>query len=77
MKAFEAIISENPHSSIKLVIAGPLTDRFNPSKVSDYAKTLIEYSRRKLVDAGVPSHRVFSILNGVDKDLFKPMNKDY
>ncbi|MGC8564791.1 MAG: glycosyltransferase family 4 protein, partial [Fervidicoccaceae archaeon] len=50
LKAFEAIISENPHSSIKLVIAGPLTDRFNPSKVSDYAKTLIEYSRRKLGD---------------------------
>ncbi|WP_434730809.1 glycosyltransferase family 4 protein [Thermogladius sp. KZ2Tp1] len=34
-------------------------------------------TKRELVNAGVPSHRVFSILNGVDKDLFKPMNKDY
>ncbi|MGC9106732.1 MAG: glycosyltransferase family 4 protein [Infirmifilum sp.] len=34
-------------------------------------------TKRELVDAGVPSHKVFSILNGVDKDLFKPMNKDY
>ncbi|MGB9831383.1 MAG: glycosyltransferase family 4 protein, partial [Fervidicoccus fontis] len=50
LKAFEAIISENPHLSMKLVIAGPLTDRFNSSKASGYAKTLIEYSRRKLGD---------------------------
>jgi glycosyltransferase involved in cell wall biosynthesis len=50
LKAFEAIISENPHLSMKLVIVGPLTDRFNSSKASGYAKTLIEYSRRKLRD---------------------------
>jgi glycosyltransferase involved in cell wall biosynthesis len=50
LKAFEAIVSENLRSSMRLVIAGPLTDRFNLSKVSDYAKTLIEYSRRKLGD---------------------------
>ncbi|AEA11522.1 glycosyl transferase, family 1 [Thermoproteus uzoniensis 768-20] len=48
LKAFETMISENSHLGIKLVIAGPLTGRFNSSGVSDYAKTLIEYSRRKL-----------------------------
>ncbi|MGB9831382.1 MAG: glycosyltransferase family 4 protein, partial [Fervidicoccus fontis] len=42
-----------------------------------YLVAVSRNTKRELVDAGVPSHRVFSILNGVDKDLFKPMNKDY
>jgi len=50
LKAFEVVVSENPHLSKKLAIVGPLTDRFNLNKVSNYAKTLIEYSRRKLGD---------------------------
>jgi glycosyltransferase involved in cell wall biosynthesis len=42
-----------------------------------YLVAVSRNTKRELVDAGVPSHRVFSILNGVDKDLFKPMNKDH
>jgi glycosyltransferase involved in cell wall biosynthesis len=42
-----------------------------------YLVAVSKNTKRELVDTGVPSHRVLSILNGVDKDLFKPMNKDY
>jgi len=34
-------------------------------------------TKRELVEAGVQGNKVFPILNGVDKDMFKPMNKDY
>jgi glycosyltransferase involved in cell wall biosynthesis len=33
-------------------------------------------TRRELVRIGIPSYKVFSILNGVDKKLFKPMNEE-
>jgi glycosyltransferase involved in cell wall biosynthesis len=34
-------------------------------------------TRRELVEAGALPSKVFSVLNGVDKEIFKPMNKDY
>jgi len=34
-------------------------------------------TRRELIEAGIPPNKVFSILNGVDKEVFKPMNKDH
>ena len=34
-------------------------------------------TRKELVDMGIQQNKVVSILNGVDKDVFKPMNKDY
>jgi len=32
---------------------------------------------KELIGAGAQLNKVFSILNGVDKDVFKPMNKNY
>jgi hypothetical protein len=34
-------------------------------------------TRRELVEAGASPSKVFSVFNGVDKEVFKPMNKDY
>jgi len=34
-------------------------------------------TRKELIDMGIQQNKVISILNGVDKDVFKPMNKDY
>jgi glycosyltransferase involved in cell wall biosynthesis len=34
-------------------------------------------TRRELIEAGALPIKVFSVLNGVDKEVFKPMNKDY
>ena len=34
-------------------------------------------TRRELIEAGALPNKIFSILNGVDKNVFKPMNKDY
>jgi glycosyltransferase involved in cell wall biosynthesis len=42
-----------------------------------YLVAVSRNTRRELVEAGALPSKVFSILNGVDKDVFKPMNKDY
>ncbi|MCC6056210.1 MAG: glycosyltransferase family 4 protein [Desulfurococcaceae archaeon] len=34
-------------------------------------------TRKELVNMGMQDNKIVSILNGVDKDVFKPMNKDY
>jgi glycosyltransferase involved in cell wall biosynthesis len=34
-------------------------------------------TRKELIDMGIQQNKVVSILNGVDKEVFKPMNKDY
>jgi glycosyltransferase involved in cell wall biosynthesis len=34
-------------------------------------------TRKELIGMGIQQNKVVSILNGVDKDVFKPMNKDY
>jgi len=34
-------------------------------------------TRRELIKVGALPNKVFSILNSVDKDVFKPMNRDY
>jgi glycosyltransferase involved in cell wall biosynthesis len=34
-------------------------------------------TRRELIEAGALPNKVFSMLNGVDKDVFRPINKDY
>jgi glycosyltransferase involved in cell wall biosynthesis len=34
-------------------------------------------TKKELIDMGIQQNKVVSILNGVDKDVFKPMNKDY
>jgi len=34
-------------------------------------------TRKELIGMGIQQNRVVSILNGVDKEVFKPMNKDY
>jgi len=34
-------------------------------------------TKKELVAEGIPESKVFSILNGVDKERFKPMNKDF
>jgi glycosyltransferase involved in cell wall biosynthesis len=34
-------------------------------------------TRKELIGMGIQQNKVISILNGVDKDVFKPMNKDY
>ena len=42
-----------------------------------YLVAVFRNTRRELVEAGALQSKVFSILNGVDKEVFKPMNKDY
>jgi glycosyltransferase involved in cell wall biosynthesis len=42
-----------------------------------YLVAVSKNTRRELIEAGAMPSKVFSILNGVDKDVFKPMNKDY
>jgi len=44
---------------------------------SVYLVTVSKNTRKELIEAGAMPGKVFSILNGVDKDVFKPMNKDY
>jgi len=34
-------------------------------------------TRKELIDMGIQQNKVVSLLNGVDKEVFKPMNKDY
>jgi len=34
-------------------------------------------TRKELIGTGIQQNKVVSILNGVDKEVFKPMNKDY
>jgi len=34
-------------------------------------------TRKELIGMGIQQNKVVSILNGVDKEVFKPMNKDY
>jgi glycosyltransferase involved in cell wall biosynthesis len=41
-----------------------------------YLVAVSRNTRRELLEAGALPSKVFSILNGVDKDVFKPMNKD-
>jgi glycosyltransferase involved in cell wall biosynthesis len=42
-----------------------------------YLVAVSRNTRRELIKIGAPPNKVFSILNGVDKEVFKPMNKDY
>jgi len=42
-----------------------------------YLVAVSRNTRRELVEAGALPSKVFSILNGVDKEVFKPMNKNY
>jgi len=42
-----------------------------------YLVAVSRNTRRELIEAGALSSKVFSVLNGVDKEVFKPMNKDY
>jgi glycosyltransferase involved in cell wall biosynthesis len=42
-----------------------------------YLVAVSRNTRRELVEAGTLPSKVFSVLNGVDKEVFKPMNKDY
>jgi glycosyltransferase involved in cell wall biosynthesis len=44
---------------------------------SVYLVAVSKNTRKELIEAGAMPGKVFSILNGVDKDVFKPMNKDY
>jgi glycosyltransferase involved in cell wall biosynthesis len=44
---------------------------------SVYLVAVSKNTRKELIEAGAMPDKVFSILNGVDKDVFKPMNKDY
>jgi len=46
LKAFKELVSK--HRDLKLVIAGPLTDRFGETEPSQYARTLMEYARKTL-----------------------------
>jgi glycosyltransferase involved in cell wall biosynthesis len=39
--------------------------------------TVSKNTRKELMDMGIQQNKVVPILNGVDKDIFKPMNKDY
>jgi glycosyltransferase involved in cell wall biosynthesis len=41
-----------------------------------YLVAVSRNTRRELIDAGALPNKVFSILNGVDKDVFKPMSKE-
>jgi glycosyltransferase involved in cell wall biosynthesis len=42
-----------------------------------YLVAVSKNTRRELIEAGAIPNKVFSVLNGVDKEFFKPMNKDY
>jgi glycosyltransferase involved in cell wall biosynthesis len=42
-----------------------------------YLVAVSRNTRRELIEAGVSLGKVFSVLNGVDKEFFKPTNKDY
>jgi glycosyltransferase involved in cell wall biosynthesis len=41
-----------------------------------YLVAVSRNTRRELIEAGALPNKVFSILNGVDKDVFKPMSKE-
>jgi glycosyltransferase involved in cell wall biosynthesis len=41
-----------------------------------YLVAVSRNTRRELIEAGTLPSKVFSVLNGVDKEVFKPMNKD-
>jgi len=42
-----------------------------------YLVAVSRNTRRELIEAGVSPSKVFSVLNGIDKEVFKPTNKDY
>jgi glycosyltransferase involved in cell wall biosynthesis len=42
-----------------------------------YLVAVSRNTRRELIEAGALPSKVFSVLNGIDKEIFKPMNKDY
>jgi glycosyltransferase involved in cell wall biosynthesis len=42
-----------------------------------YLVAVSRNTRRELIEAGALPNKVFPILNGVDKEVFKPMNKDH
>jgi glycosyltransferase involved in cell wall biosynthesis len=42
-----------------------------------YLVAVSRNTRRELIEAEALPSKVFSVLNGVDKEVFKPMNKDY
>ena len=42
-----------------------------------YLVAVSKNTRKELIEAGALPNMVFSVLNGVDKEVFKPMNKDY
>jgi len=45
--------------------------------VNVYLVAVSRNTKREPIEAGALPNKVFSILNGVDKEVFKPMNKDY
>jgi len=45
--------------------------------VNVYLVAISRNTKRELIEAGALPNKVFSILNGVDKEVFKPVNKDY
>jgi len=42
-----------------------------------YLVAVSRNTRGELIEAGALLNKVFSVLNGVDKEVFKPVNKDY
>jgi glycosyltransferase involved in cell wall biosynthesis len=42
-----------------------------------YLVAVSRNTRKELTEAGVSPSKVFSVINGVDKEFFKPTNKDY
>ncbi|MEM3834136.1 glycosyltransferase family 4 protein [Pyrobaculum sp.] len=50
--------------------------RYVTKKRNIYLVAVSKRTRQELIDAGVNPQRVFSVLNGVDKNIFKPMDKD-
>jgi len=46
LKAFSALVKKYPN--LKLVVAGPLSDRFGDTKLSQYARVLMTYAEKKL-----------------------------
>ena len=63
------------------ILASQAIELFQLKLASTKQKLLViaisKNTRKELIDMGIQQNKVISVLNGVDKEVFKPMNKDY
>jgi glycosyltransferase involved in cell wall biosynthesis len=63
------------------ILASQAIELFQLKLASTKQKLLViaisKNTRKELIDMGIQQNKVISVLNGVDKEVFKPMNKNY